>query len=148
MRKTILGVIALFAGFTVCSQPITQKEAKEIFQQTVYALNNHDTASFISLWHLDESKPWFNWNREHSKTDVIEEFRTLQNFLVVPLVKKLPFERIEITAMGPGFQNTYKIKAYFKIDKQLQLGYGFLADYIENRWALRWHGETTVSPNN
>jgi len=153
MRKTIMGLILVLFGFTLYSQSpaqkaITQQEAKEIFQKTVWAINDYDTAAFISLWHLDNSKPWFNWNREYDKSDIIEEFKTLQNFLVVPLVKELPFERIEITHMGAGFLNTYKIKAYFKIDDHLQLGYGFLTDYVGGRWALRWHGETTVSPNN
>ena len=148
MRKTMMGLVILFIGSSLYSQSITQKEAREIFQQTVSALNNYDTASFISLWHLDDSKPWFNWNREYDKSDIIQEFKNLQSFLVVPLVKELPFERIEITEMGPGFLNTYKIKAYFKIDNHLQLGYGFLTDYVGSRWAIRWHGETTVSPNN
>ena len=148
-----MGLILVLFGFTLYSQSpaqkaITQQEANEIFQKTVWAINDFDTAAFISLWHLDNSKPWFNWNREYDKSDIIEEFKTLQNFLVVPLVKELPFERIEITHMGAGFLNTYKIKAYFKIDNHLQLGYGFLTDYVGGRWALRWHGETTVSPNN
>lgn len=144
MRKTILGFTLILIGTSIWAQTITQKEATEIFKQTVSSLNNYDTASFISLWHLDDSKPWFNWNRPYDKSDIIEEYRNLRNFLVVPLVKELPFDRIEITPMGPGFNNTYKIKAYFKIDEELQLGYGFLTDYVEGRWAIRWHGETTV----
>jgi len=148
MRKTILGFTLILIGTSIWAQTITQKEAREIFQQTVYALNSSDTASFISLWHLDDSKPWFNRNREYTENDIVEEFKNLRSFLVVPLVKQLPFERIEITAMGSSFQNTYKIKAYFKIDDKLQLGYGFLTDYVQGRWALRWSGETTISPNN
>ena len=143
-----MGLALILTVSPILSQAITQNDARKIFEQTVNALNSQDTSSFIALWHLDDSKPWINRNREHTENDVIEDYKDLQNFLVVPLAKKLPFERIEITEMGAGYNNLYKIKAYFKIDNRLQLGYGFLTEYIGGRWALRWHGETTISPNN
>ena len=149
MKKAFIGfAICFIVNSNLFSQSISKTEASEIFQKTLNSLTSNDTASFIDLWYVDNTAPLFNKNKPYGKPAIIEEFKNLQSFLVVPLVKKMPFERIEITETNGPLLSKYKIKAYFKIDDHLQLGYGFLVDYIDNKWFLRWHGETTVSPNN
>ena len=147
MKKALLFFTIVLLKSSGFSQKITQTEATDLLKKSFSYLISSDTASFIELYYLDNSSS--SHHQPYSKFDLVRDFEDIQNFLVVPIYKKLPFDRVEIT----DFSNTSilakaKIKAYFKIDDHLQLAYGFLVDYINNKWVLRWHGERTISPNN
>ena len=128
MKKIFLPFVCLALAVNLSGQTISQKEATELLKKSFNYLKNSDTASFVDLWYLDNTtnppdKSAFD------RQQLVQAFRELQQFLVVPV-----------------FKAKYKIKAYFKIDDKLTLGYGFLLDYINGRWAFRWHGETTIRP--
>jgi len=135
----------LIAIGNLCSQTLTQNEARDFFQKTFHSLRNSDTASFVDLWYLDQTGNPHD-NTVFDRQQLVSNFKELQLFLTVPLVKGLPFEEIEITEMPAIIKAKYKIKAYFKIDDNLSLAYGFLLDYINGKWVFRWQGERTISP--
>ncbi len=145
MKRLFLPFFCLLIVNNLLGQVVSTNEAKEIFQKTVSYLKSSDTSSFVNLWYLDNTGNPHD-NTIFDKQQLIQEFKDLQLFLTIPLVKDLPFETIEISEMPAALKAKCKIKAYFKIDDKLSLAYGFLVDYINGKWYLRWHGETTISP--
>jgi hypothetical protein len=145
MKKISFQLICLTLTVNVFGQTISQKEATELLKKSLNCLRTSDTASFVGLWYLDNSSRTPD-NAIFDRQQLVQEFRKLQQFLVVPLFRESSFDEIEFEEMPAVFKAKYKIKAYFKIDKKLTLGYGFLLDYINGKWTFRWHGETTIRP--
>jgi hypothetical protein len=145
MKKICFQLVCLTLAANMFGQTITQKEATELLKKSLNCLKTSDTASFVGLWYLDNAvRPPFNSMFDRQQLEQV--FRELQQFLVVPLFRESSFDEIEFEEMPSFFQARYKIKAYFKIDNKLTLGYGFLLDYINGKWAFRGHGETTIRP--
>lgn len=146
MKKIlIISAICLIAVGNVLSQTITQRQALDLIKKTFISLKKSDVDSFVDLWYLDNTGNPHD-NTVFDRNQLVRNFEDLQLFLTVPIVKNLPFEKVEVSEMPGVFKAKYKIKAYFKIDNKLSLAYGFLADYINEKWVFRWHGETTISP--
>ena len=129
-------------------QKISKKEARQILDKTFGYLKTNDTASFVSLWYLDDTPRPYN-KKVYMRQNAVEEFIELKSFLDTALAKNLPFDEIDVEKMDSyeKYKVKYKIKGWFKYDEKQKYykGYGFLIDYINGKWVFRFTAETSTS---
>ncbi len=149
MKKIItLTAICLTMTVNLFGQKITKKEAQQILEKTLAYLKTNDTASFVNLWHFDDTPRPYN-KKVYTKLDAVEEFIELKSFLDTALTKNLPFDEIDVEKMDSyeKYKVKYKIKGWFKYDEKQKYykGYGFLIDNINGKWGFRFTAETSTS---
>lgn len=142
--KKILTLLTVFCGIIYISngQEISPDIAKDLLTKTAKYARTSDSVSFASLWYLDNTPAAYD-NKVFTRQQVMEEYHTLKSFIDAADKEKLVFDSIEISKMSRVFKAKYKIKAWSAVHGQPYKAYGFLVDFIDNRWVIRFRGEQT-----
>ena len=146
MKKVIvLFVICLAFTFNMSGQKISSEQAKVLFEKAFTSLKNSDTTAFINLWSFDNTIPLGN-KKAFTKEDAKDVFKELKVFLDTALITQMEIDEIEITGSNKELGAKYKIKAYFKYNKETNYikAVGFRIDYINKKWVFRFHPEYTT----
>jgi hypothetical protein len=145
MKKIIL-LTALWlgvSGMAIGQQHIlTKKEARQVLEKAWNAVKNNDSASFASVWILDESQWPYHGGAKFTPHDVQLNFWSFKKYFDEPLAKGMKIASVECDTLkkdDPHYEYAkYYIKAWFKISDTYSKGFGFYMDYVNDKWGVRY----------
>jgi hypothetical protein len=147
MKAVTIILIALVISTTATAQRMTKKVAREIIEKSLTCLKTGDTATFISMWKLDDMK-WPYHDRAFQKKDVIANFKFMREFIDTAVIQNLPIDEIEIE---PFFLTdsvetpiSHTIRVWFRYNDLYFKGYGLHMQYIDDRWFARFDPDTSI----
>lgn len=138
MKKIIITLVISLLLFTIANgQTISNKEARQLLENTWNYLKTSDSISFISLWSLNDSIS-IHQRRPHKKKEIMGNFTFMKEFLDTALNRNLAIDYIDIDKFKLEDTDTkYWIEAWFQYNKHYYKGFGLYIAYMNNKWIVR-----------
>jgi hypothetical protein len=143
MKKVFfLATFALLLAANLSAQHLPKKTAKEMMEKCFASLRTSDTATFVSLWQLNDS-PWPYHDRMFTKEDLIPTFIQMKQFLDTALNEDMEMYSFDLERADPVVGTRYTIRVWFKYNPHYYKGCGLHVDYIGDKWVCRFYPDTS-----